>query len=70
MMIVVNDYEKNKMTWKALLSKAFPRFFEVSPFCPKRDLEILGLGGKVEASEWNLLDWVQANIQINQCVDE
>ena len=62
MMIVVNDYEKNKMTWKAWLSKAFPRFFEVSPFYPKRDLEILGLGGKVEASEWNLLDWVQANL--------
>ena len=31
-------------------------------FPPKRDLEILGLGGKVDASEWNLLDWVQANL--------
>ena len=48
--------------WKAWWSKAFPRFFDVSLFYPKRDLEILGLGGKVDASEWNLLDWVQANL--------
>lgn len=48
--------------WKAWCSKAFPRLFDVSLFYPKRDLEILGLGGKVDASEWNLLDWVQANL--------
>jgi len=48
--------------WKAWWSKAFPRFFDVSLFYPKRGLEILGLGGKVDASEWNLLDWVQANL--------
>lgn len=81
MMIAVNDYGKIKLTWKAWLSKAFPRFFDVSPFCLKSDLEILELGSKVDASKWNLLDWVQANllqvqiaikanIQINQCVDE
>lgn len=48
--------------WKAWWSKAFPRFFDVSLFYPKRDLGILGLGGKVDASEWNLLDWVKANL--------
>lgn len=48
--------------WKAWCSKAFLRFFDVSLFYPKRDLEILGLGDKVDASEWNLLDWVQANL--------
>ena len=62
MMIVVSDYGKITLMWKAWCSKAFPRFFDLSPFCPKRDLEILGLGGKVDASEWNLLDWVQANL--------
>ena len=62
MMIAVSDYGKIKLMWKAWWSKGFLRFCDVSLFSPKRDLESLGLGDKVDASEWNLLDWVQANL--------
>lgn len=53
-----------KLNWCEKLDdqRIFLRFCDVSLFSPKRDLESLGLGDKVDASEWNLLDWMQANL--------